>query len=227
MIRATIIDEDFFTNAELPSTISVGTIFDLKLPKLLNEDLLEQYEVAETAVQATFESLGLSQVLVTVFSAVSLKQLWNLLNVLQVVVLIRQYTAWPARVDLVLQYLNQAIYLEAISNWLFDRSLTQFEIVSNKTTDAFLLDTNIENNSVLQSLGIIALVFVCITVIVGLYLVCKSCSRRCECCQTLSRYVKGKLFYSVWLRWIIVSFLQTASSLFPFFLAELAVFSTG
>lgn len=102
MIRATIIDEDFFTNADYPSKISVGTSFDLRLPKFLNEDLLVKYEVVDKVVNTSFESLGLVQVLVTVFSAVSLKQLWNLLNVFQVVVLLRQYTAWPARVDLVL-----------------------------------------------------------------------------------------------------------------------------
>lgn len=100
--------------------------------------------------------------------------------------------------------------------------MTKFESVSNKTKDAFLLDSNIEHNSVLQSLGIIALLFVSIVIIKGLYYLCKICARKCKCCKSLTKYAKEKLFYSVWLRWIIVSYLKTATSLFPFFLTELA-----
>ena len=48
----------------------------------------------------------------TIVLSVSLKQLWNLLNVMQVLAVTREFTQWPATIEEIIKYLYEALYLE-------------------------------------------------------------------------------------------------------------------
>lgn len=64
----------------------------------------------------------------TIVLSVSLKQLWNLFNVMQVLAVSREFTQWPAKVEEVIKYIIEAIYLKEVNNAIMDFGKTQFEV---------------------------------------------------------------------------------------------------
>ena len=75
------------------------------------------------------------QIIVTLVLSVSLKQMWNLLNVIQVLTYTRNFTPWPALTDQVIMYLIEAIYLDQISSAVMDFGQTKFEQAQEITKD--------------------------------------------------------------------------------------------
>lgn len=63
----------------------------------------------------------------TLLLSVSLKQMWNLLNVMQVLTYARNFTPWPPLVDKLLDVLVEALYLNALSTAALDFGKTKFE----------------------------------------------------------------------------------------------------
>ena len=66
------------------------------------------------------------QLLTTIILSVSLKQLWNLFNVMQVLAVSREFTHWPALIDEVIKYIIEAIYLQKVSDTVMNYGKTQF-----------------------------------------------------------------------------------------------------
>ena len=77
-------------------------------------------KIASSTIEATTQNLVLGQVILTILLAISLKQMWNLLNVIQVLVFIKNFTLWPAGTENILIILSEVIYLEKFSNWSLD-----------------------------------------------------------------------------------------------------------
>ena len=51
------------------------------------------------AVENTAQSVVFGNIVVTLLFALSFKSMWYLLSIMQVIVLLRPFTAWPALVD--------------------------------------------------------------------------------------------------------------------------------
>ena len=114
-------DVSFFTMIDEASVLEEGTIVTMKIPKQLSEEISkESLEAAKDALRQTTNTLVISQVVATIFLSISLKQMWNLIGILQILVFLRAFTNWPAYTNLVLKYLHNAIYLRDISDHVFN-----------------------------------------------------------------------------------------------------------
>ena len=51
----------------------------------------------------------------TLALSVSLKQMWNLFNVIQVLDYFKKFSVWPALIDSIITYIIDAIYLKKLN----------------------------------------------------------------------------------------------------------------
>ena len=85
VIIGTVLDDDFFSSSTSSKGISKGSKITTVLPKMLpGEDTVEVLATTEEATSNTTQGLLISQILVTLVLSVSLKQMWNLFCVMQV-----------------------------------------------------------------------------------------------------------------------------------------------
>ena len=61
-----------------------------------------------------------AQLAITIFLALSLKSMWNLMNVIQVLAYIRFFSGWPAIMMEVFKYMDNAITLKPVSDPIFE-----------------------------------------------------------------------------------------------------------
>ena len=94
----------------------------------------ETYE----AVESVAEGIVYSNILLTLFFALSFKSMWYLLSIMQVIVLLRPFTAWPAMVNLVMQQVLDAITLDPVVEPILDYGKSKFDIADEKTDDEYL-----------------------------------------------------------------------------------------
>ena len=102
----------------------------LKLPRQFDPD--DKYnvfvdEVHELLLQSA-SALMISNLALTFVIVISLKAFWNLLNVIQVLVFLRNFTNWPAIVYQVLNQLFEAITLKPFMDPIFQYGKTTFEV---------------------------------------------------------------------------------------------------
>ena len=73
------------------------------IPKLFTEENFEKVvdEIHEV-VNSAASSIVASNIVMTLILAISLKSMWNLLNVIQVLAYMRFFAPWPALIDKVL-----------------------------------------------------------------------------------------------------------------------------
>ena len=80
---ATFKDEAFFSRTDSPICIVEDTKVYLDLPKMyMSEEQEKIIKIAQNTIEATTHNLVLGQVILTILLAISLKQMWNLLNVI-------------------------------------------------------------------------------------------------------------------------------------------------
>ena len=80
---ATIIDGTFFSSTENGLPIESGTEIEQLLPKMFpDENFAEAMETTEKAVANATNTFVVVQLIITVALALSLKSMWNLMNVI-------------------------------------------------------------------------------------------------------------------------------------------------
>ena len=130
-IIAIILDEELIYGESEYMSISEGKKFELSLPKLTDEESFETKSRAiEDSIDQTANTVVLSQLLLTLLLSVSLKQMWILLSVMQVLAFLRYFTDWEVTVSLVLAQIEESIYLTKFSKKLLDKSKTEFDLAS-------------------------------------------------------------------------------------------------
>ena len=93
MLVATILDETFFCSGDKPTTIKAGTELKTILPRLLpGEEFATALQTTESTADSTAQAFLGTQLFLTLVLSVSLKQMWNLLNVMQVLAYSRNFT---------------------------------------------------------------------------------------------------------------------------------------
>ena len=106
---------------------------------MLSEDevkLKTVIDVVNTGIQ-----LGIVAQLITILLiAISLKSMWNLMNVIQVLSYLRLYSNWPGFIDFQLKQLDLAITLKPISDLVLDFGKSKFERASQILSDESLRD---------------------------------------------------------------------------------------
>lgn len=104
VLVAEIKNESFFSNLDDPAAIEEGTQVKRVIPRQLLGDKFEEIAITiHDSLQETAGFLVVGNVFLTIFIALSLKSMWHLLNVMQIVSFMRYFTAWPAIVDKILE----------------------------------------------------------------------------------------------------------------------------
>ena len=87
---------------------------------LADEQIEEILEIAQTAVERGAQTIIITQLIITAILAVSLKSMWNLMNVIQVLAYVRFFSGWPAIILEVFKYMDNAITLKPVSDPIFE-----------------------------------------------------------------------------------------------------------
>ena len=148
----------------------------------------------------------LSQFGVTICLAVSLKAMWNLMHVMQVIAYLRLLVSWPANSNMMLESMHNAITLENIINDVYNAAIDDL-YETNEEADR-LKDYDISYKNWALSLGIFGICLGVLVVCLIFYFMLKCFASRFKCCNTVRNKLKVKLFYSVWIRYMIESNLR-------------------
>ena len=93
----------------------------MELPKMLPwGKYAAMIDLAKQSMEITIQTGILAQIIITLIIAASLKSIWNLLNVCQVLAYMRFYARWPAFMELLLLWMDNSITLKPLSDSVFD-----------------------------------------------------------------------------------------------------------
>ena len=118
---ATIVDGTFFSSSENGLPIEPGTTIEQILPKMYeSKEQAVAMETTEYAVNQAANTFIVFQIVVTILLAASLKSMWNLMNVIQVLAYVRFYSGWPAFMTKVFEFMDNAITMKPVTDFVFD-----------------------------------------------------------------------------------------------------------
>ena len=123
---------------------------------------------------------------------------------------LRLLVDWPANANMMLVSMHNAITLENFVNGMYDsfyEELDEFQ-ESEKEEDALLKENDIVYKNVALSLGIFSIFLGFMILALLFYFVLKLLSMRFKCVNAIINKIKRKLFYSVWIRFLIESNLK-------------------
>lgn len=126
-------------------------------------------ESTEKAVENAANTVVVAQIIITLVLALSLKSMWNLLNVVQVLSYVRFFTGWPAFMLEIFKYMDNAITLKPISDLAFDYGKSQFEKANSTLTDEGMYDMGVQDSSIFKSLGLFGVVIAGLIILLTVY----------------------------------------------------------
>ena len=135
--------------------------------------------------------------------AASLKAMWSLLNVMQVVAYLRHIENNPANLQTILTSLDNAITLGPIKTAMKDYGKDKFDVAKSKATNEELKKRGVDDTSLFWSLGLFALAFVVLALMFGLYYLVKALRKKCKYFKIIEDKLKKKLFFSSAIRYMI------------------------
>jgi len=220
---ATVVDETFFASKSSGMGIKEGTQIISILPRMLDGD---QIALAE-AVAETAKTTNVTLLIVVAIMAVSLKQMWNFLNIVQVLAYIRLFVAWPAFMMLVLQFLDDAVTLKPVTDPFFEIGQSQFDKANSTLSDQGMKDAGIQDPDIVKSLGMFALVIFVLILLVTFWAITRCLQNRgINVGQKIKVALEKKLFYNSLYRYMIISNLKLTYTLWGFLLAAFSFATT-
>ena len=82
--------------------------------------------MAGNTIQVTATTAFVTQMGITILVAVSLKAMWNLMHVMQVIAYLRLLVEWPANASMMLKAIHNAATLENLVNAFYDTFRKKF-----------------------------------------------------------------------------------------------------
>ena len=117
----TIVDGSFFSSEENGLPIEPGTKIEQTLPKMLpGKAAVQVLETTKQSIESATNTVVVAQIIITLLLALSLKSMWNLMNVIQVLAYVRFFSGWPAIILEVFKYMDNAITLKPVSDPIFE-----------------------------------------------------------------------------------------------------------
>ena len=166
----------------------------------------------------------------SLFVNFSLKQLWIFKNILQVIVLLRVLKQIPANLKSLLEALNDAVYFKihyVIGAHLFRDYLPTEETEYTGIERQYMTKWGIEDKSYFWSLGIFAIFFIILVLLLLIYVCLKAYQsfrektrKRKGFVKAVSDYLHKKLFYSAICRYLIESYLKIVYNTLIFLTVE-------
>ena len=168
-----------------------------------------------SAVETATQTVGISQIVLSVAMAASLKAMWNLVNVMQVVTYLKNIPNNPANVEMILKTIHNAITLEHLRDMAYEWQMDSFERASQRVSNEELNSVGITNVSLFWSLGSFALAFVLLLILFGIYYLAKFLRKTFPKLKYVEDKIREKLFYNGFIRYMITANLKlTHTSLF-------------
>ena len=117
----------FFPSITADSTIPDGYQIESQLPKILRSDGFYA-ALTEENIESTAKAVTITQIVIIIILTVSMKLMWNLLNVVQVLTYMKFFTRFPALMELVFTMMEDAITLKLLTDPVFDFGKSKFQI---------------------------------------------------------------------------------------------------
>ena len=217
----TVVNGEYFSGTENGLPIEPGTELGLPLPKqYANEDLVMFMETAKGTVETAANTLIVGQIIVTLVLAASLKSMWNLMNVIQVLAYVRFFAGWPALTTEVFEYMDNAITMKPVTDVASEYGKSEFEKANATLTDEGMLDIGVQDSSILKSFGAFGVAALVLLLLLVLYRMVTCLKRKTGLAHKLRLALEKKLFYSSFLRYLIVSNLKLNYTIWAFLLAK-------
>ena len=162
------------------------------------------------SVEDAAKGMIVGNLIFTVFFAISFKSMWYLLGVMQVVVLLKSYTAWPALGIKILDQIMQAITLEPIVNPILNLGKSKFEVADEYTSDEYMKSQGMSRTNVTSEIGVFYIALIAIGLLLIFVLIALICVKRFACCKKVLITVKRKLFFTTPLQYVIQGYFRIA-----------------
>ena len=179
---------------------------------------MQALQATKEGIENTANTVVVAQIVITLILALSLKSMWNLMNVIQVLSYVRFFSGWPALMLEVFKYMDNAITLKPVSDPIFDYGQTQFEKANATLTNEGMKDMGVQDSSLFKSLGVFFVVLFGLVFLVVVYLLVKAAKTKTGIAYKIRLKLEKKLFYSSFLRYMIVSNLKLNFTTWAFLL---------
>ena len=225
MAIATIVDGSFFADESTGIPIPPGTTIENRLPRMLpGEEFVMVIETTKETIETTAQGILVAQIIVTLILAVSLKSMWNLYNVIQILAYIRFFTGWPAFMMEIFMHMDNAVTLKPISDPMFEYGMSGFEKANMTLTDEGMRAMGVQDIEIAKSLGVFGFVLIGLGIAMVIYGLLKVCN--IEKCAPIKAKLQKKLFFGAWLRYMIVSNLKITYTIMAFLLSGFSFATT-
>ena len=142
-----------------------------------------------------------ANVVMTLFLSVSLKAMWNMVHVLQVIIFLPELLDYPPNAKLFIDSVNEAIELEEITNQFMETVIppSVMQLPSEKEE----LEKYIKGNIIL-SMGLFFVVLAGLFILLVIFCIMQAFRRRiANCCTFVYRKLEATLFYNSLIRYMI------------------------
>jgi len=158
----------------------------------------------------------ITQIVITLLLAASLKSMWNLLNVAQVIAYLRLITLWPANGLVALEFIEDGITLRKITKPMMEFGTSSFSDLNTTLDDVALQKQGIENPSLVKSLGIFFFAIIVIALLILAIALMRRLKKKYELVQKAIDLINKKLYYNGFLRYMVTGNLKLTHSGFSF-----------
>ena len=106
---------------------------NIELPRHFpDEETFMQVELISDTIVKVSESAFWGSLVVTILISISLKIMWNIMNVMQVLAYTRLFSLWPANIKAVMDAIQLAITMDVFYDKLTNWGLDQYEIAERQ-----------------------------------------------------------------------------------------------
>ena len=170
------------------------------------------------AVKEAAQGVVFSNIVLTLVFALSFKTMWYLLSVMQIIVLVRSFAAWPAIVDEVIKQVLDAITLDPVVKPIIDYGKSKFELADDETDDEYLRQQGLQRKSILDDMGIFYIVLLLTLVVLVVFIIVKIVSTRVPCCRTVLEKLRAYLVFTAPLQYVVSSYFRLVGIFFSLLL---------
>ena len=142
------------------------------------------------------------------------------MNVVQVLAYIRFFSGWPALMLELFKYLDDAVTLKPVSDPIFEYGQSKFDKANATLTDYRMKNMGIQDSSLTKSLGFFTLGLLLLVLLVLVYFAFKASKNPKSLVSKMREKLEKKLFYSSFLRYMIVSNLELNFTAWAFLISQ-------
>lgn len=151
------------------------------------------------------------------------------MNVIQVISYVRFFSGWPAVMMETFRFLDDAITLKPVTDPIFEYGQSKFAKANSTLTDESMRNAGVQDTQLFKSLGLFTVIVVLLGILVVFYLGVRKANEQNVILFKLKVKLKKKLFYSSFLRYMIVSNMKLNYTAWAFLLSSFsfATIATG